>query len=331
MGSLVSPIMCNLYMENFEQMALAKAENPPHWWKRYVDDTYTVLRKDQGQSITDYLNTLDEDIKWTTEGEVVTEVEVEAMENRMERGLTFLDIMSVINEDGTIKTKVYRKETHMDQYLNFQSNHPLEHKRGVVKTLAYRARTVVSDREDRRKALKHLRGSLKCNGYPDWILRELRDDNSDEGAVKRLELVKETSDKERNKKISVVIPYIKGFSEQIRLVLGKYSIPTYFKPTNTLRQLLVKPKDPVDKENVVGLVYKIKCEECEALYVGETERSLQSKLSEHRRPSSTSSEVAKHIHTDQPEHTVELDNTEILTTEPRWFEIGVKEAILSEH
>ena len=39
---------------------------------------------------------------------------------------------------------------------------------------------------------------------------------------------------------------------------GKYGIPIYFKPTNTLRQLLVKPKDPVNKENVVGPVYKIK-------------------------------------------------------------------------
>ena len=35
----------------------------------------------------------------------------------------------------------------------------------------------------------------------------------------------------------------------------------------------------------------------------------------------------KHIHTDQLEHTEELDNTEILTTEPRWFERGVKDAI----
>ena len=39
------PIICNLYLENFEQMALAKAENSPSWWKRYVDDTYTVLQK----------------------------------------------------------------------------------------------------------------------------------------------------------------------------------------------------------------------------------------------------------------------------------------------
>ena len=200
-----------------------------------MDDTYTVLRKDQAQSFTDYLNTVDEDIKWMTEGEVVKEVEVEGMENRMERGLAFLDTLSVINEDGTIKTRVYRKETHTDQYLNFQSNHPLEHKRGVVKTLAYRAKPVVSEREDRRKELEHLRGVLKCNGYPDWILRELKENNSDEGKVKRPEPVKETSDMERNKKIPVVIPYIKGFSEQIRRVLGKYGIPSYFKPTNTLR------------------------------------------------------------------------------------------------
>ena len=45
---------------------------------------------------------MDEDIKWTTEGEVVKEVDVEDMENRMERGLAFLDTLSVINEDGTI-------------------------------------------------------------------------------------------------------------------------------------------------------------------------------------------------------------------------------------
>ena len=32
----------------------------------------------------------------------------------------------MINEDVPIKTKVYRKETHMYKYVNFNSNHPLE-------------------------------------------------------------------------------------------------------------------------------------------------------------------------------------------------------------
>ena len=102
--------------------------------------------------------------------------------------------------------------------------------------------------------MEHLRGALKCNGYPDWILRELKEDNIHEREVERPEPVIETADKARNKKIPVVIPYIKGFSEQIRQVFGKYGIPTYFKLTNSLRQVFVKPKDPVDKENVVGPV-----------------------------------------------------------------------------
>ena len=78
---------------------------------------------------------------------------------------------------------------------------------------------------------------------------------------------------------------------------------------------------------MVGPVYKIKCEECEATYVDEMERSLKSRFNEHRRPSSTTSEVSKHIHIEHPEHSVELESTEILTAESRWFERGVKEAI----
>ena len=72
----------------------------------------------------------------------------------------------------------------------------------------------------------------------------------------------------------------------------------------------------------VGSPYKIKCEECEAMYVGEREISLNSRFNEHRRPSYNTSLVAKLIHREQPEHSVELKNTKILTTESRWFERG---------
>ena len=87
------------------------------------------------------------------------------------------------------------------------------------------------------------------------------------------------------------------------------------------------PFEATSKENVVGPVYKIKCEECNAVYVGEMERSLKARFSEHRRPSSTTSEISKHIHVDHPQHSVELENTEVVTTETRWFERGVKGAI----
>ena len=63
MGSPVSPIVCNIYFKDFEQRALAEATDPPHWWKRYVDDTYTILKKDQAETFTEYMNTIDDDIK----------------------------------------------------------------------------------------------------------------------------------------------------------------------------------------------------------------------------------------------------------------------------
>ena len=135
MGSPLSPIVCNLYMESFEQNALATPSHRPRWWNRYVDDTHTVLKKIHSQEFTDHLNSVDDNIKWTTEGEVVTKSTLEGsatvgeeMSVKVERVLSFLDTWTVVEPDGSISTKVFRKDTHIDQYLNFSSNHPLEHK-----------------------------------------------------------------------------------------------------------------------------------------------------------------------------------------------------------
>ena len=47
----------------------------------------------------------------TTIGEEETSV-------RVERALVFLDMWTVVESDGSINTKVFRKDTHTDQYLN---------------------------------------------------------------------------------------------------------------------------------------------------------------------------------------------------------------------
>ena len=81
------------------------------------------------------------------------------------------------------------------------------------------------------------------------------------------------------KKYPVVLLYVSGIPEQLRRVFRAFDIPVYFKSTNTLQQLLVWPKDEVEKGKVVGPVYHSTCDDCNATYVGETERSLKTQFS----------------------------------------------------
>ena len=62
---------------------------------------------------------------------------------------------------------------------------------------------VVSEREDRREELEHLRGSLKCYGYPGWILQDLKDENNNiKEQGKRSEEVQVTPNLEDRYKIT---------------------------------------------------------------------------------------------------------------------------------
>lgn len=62
MGSPVSPIVANLFMEHLEKEAITTAPVTckPRMWKRYVDDILEVVKAGMTQHLTDHLNTVDE-------------------------------------------------------------------------------------------------------------------------------------------------------------------------------------------------------------------------------------------------------------------------------
>ena len=82
----------------------------------------------------------------------------------------------------------------------------------------------------------------------------------------------------------VVIPYIKGLSEQYSCTLAKYKVRVFFKGTNTITSLLMHPKDPIPDAQETDIIYHLKCptNNCTAEYIGETNRALKERVSHHR-------------------------------------------------
>ena len=133
MGSPVSPIVANLYMEYLEQKALSTAPHPPKFWGRYVDDTFVIHKEANKQGFLQHINSVDPAIRFTVE------------DNKEDGSIPFLDTIVKPEADGSLSITVYRKPTHTDQYLQWDSHHHLSAKFSVIQTLSHRASTVCSD------------------------------------------------------------------------------------------------------------------------------------------------------------------------------------------
>ena len=126
MGSPVSPIVANLYMEYVEQKALSTAPNPPRFWCRFVEDTFAIHKEVNKQGFIQHINSVDLAVKFTVE------------DIKEDGSIPFLNTIVKPEADGTLSITLYRKPTHTDQYLQWDSHHHLSAKFSVICALSLR-------------------------------------------------------------------------------------------------------------------------------------------------------------------------------------------------
>ena len=116
MGSSVSPIIANLYMEYLEQKAFSTAPQPPRFWCRFVDDTFVIHKEVNKQDFLQHINSVDPAIRFKVE------------DNKEDGTIPFLDTIVKPEADASLSITVYRKPTHTDQHLQWDSHHHLSAK-----------------------------------------------------------------------------------------------------------------------------------------------------------------------------------------------------------
>ena len=85
-------------MEELEVQAIRKSTTPPTLWKRFVDDTFTIIQKNNRDSFLQHLNSIHPKMKFICE------------EVREDGSMPFLAILVTPEEDGNLKTSVFRKQ-----------------------------------------------------------------------------------------------------------------------------------------------------------------------------------------------------------------------------
>ena len=228
MGSSISPIVANLYMENFEQKAISTAPHPPYLWKRFVDDTFTIIESSQRRAFLDHINSIEQHIQFTCE------------EQREDGSIPFLDILVIPNEDGSLSSTVYRKPTHTDLCLQWDSHHTLPSKYSVIGTLLHRAKTICSNPQ-LLKQEDHLYSALTKCKYPAWALNRMK--TKSRSQTKKNSNNPKSTGTDIIQKPHIVVPHHRGLSESFKKVCSYHGVQVYFKKGTTIKNLMMSPKD----------------------------------------------------------------------------------------
>jgi len=313
MGSPLSPILADIVLQDIEEAALSRIPAELPFYIRYVDDILLAAPDNLLEVILEIFNPFHARLKFTME---VSECD----------RINFLDVTLII-ENGVIKFDLYKKPTNSGRYLNFLSNHPMEHKKGVILGLFVRI-LLLSHPSFHVKNIKDAIIILLQNGYPLQFIFSTINNRIRKFMINGIKKRDKNVDNTLTRKFFTV-PYMKGISESFRNITKKYDFRLAYTTGNSLNKYIKTGKDKLNPDSCCGVVYKINCHECDASYVGQTKRSLKTRVKEHvsdiKKSAGSLSVISDHRLA--LNHEFNWSDTQILDREASWYKRSVSEMI----
>ena len=108
----------------------------------------------------------------------------------------------------------------------------------------------------------------------------------------------------------------------VQRILNQQKVKVAYKPQQTINSLFPRPKELDDSDHQKsGIVYKLSCTQCNFVYYGQTERSLKTRIVEHKKAVASfdqNSKVAGHVHLFG--HRMNFENVEVVGFESNYHE-----------
>ena len=124
---------------------------------------------------------------------------------------------------------------------------------------------------------------------------------------------------------------MKGCSERLSRVLRKYDVDVCFKPFNKLHSIFGRQKDPVEPDQLLGVVYEVPCSNCDRTYIGQTGNSLRTRLQQHRAAcrllQREKSALAEHAIDE--DHRIDWAEAKVVARQQRWHRRLFEEAFVT--
>jgi len=313
MGSPLSPILADIVLQDIEEVALGRIPAVLPFYIRYVDDILLAAPNNLLNIILKIFNSFHERLKFT-------------MEVSGGNRINFLDVTLIV-ENEVIRFDLYRKPTNSGRYLNFFSNHPIEYKKGVILSLFDRT-LLLSHPMFHLKNIKEFVEILLQNGYPLELIFSTINNRIRKfitgGINERDKIIESDSTLEKR---WFTVPYMKGISESFKNITKKYDFNLAYTTTNSLQKYIKTGKDCLNLASCCGVVYKINCQDCDVSYVGQTKRSLKTRVKEHDMDLKKSSGPLSVISDHRLSFNHDFAGTQILDRESSWYKRSVSEMI----
>lgn len=283
-GCSLSPWLAEIFMSDLE-MNMMKKPWAPRMMRRYVDDTFAIVKKGTAETINRRMSEMHENIEFTFEKE----------END---SIAFLDLRIKRNK-GKFEYGIYRKPTDTQLCIPKGSHHPWRHKMAAFECMIHRLFSLPLSKDEYKKELDYIFDTAKTNGYEKSVIEGLHKKHEQRKSISNittLQKLKRNETKSMNMPI-MVLNYCPPLTDRIMKLARKEKIQSCYGGRGSLGDTLINLKDKRPMEHKSG-IYEIECDSCEKSYIGQTKRRVKTRWKEHesamRNYQSTKSAVAEH-------------------------------------